>query len=141
LQTEKLFKDRVTSSCALIKDKDGSPVVAIIGGYDKGMELWNPQTRKVQLLWNEILPEVGEPGGFSRAQALPINDGSELILYGALTYPGSDASFYKDDIWKYTVKTNIWTKYYKSCLPIFYKVLKVFLFLGLEAFCPKDMVM
>jgi len=106
LQDEKLFKDRYYSSCALIKAKDGSPVVAIIGGYlNKGMELWNPQTRQVELLWDEIPPEVGASHGLDAAEVLPINDGSELILYG-----GSDGST-TDEIWKYTVETNNWTKY------------------------------
>jgi len=51
LQDEKLIEDRYFSSCALIKAKDGNPVVAIVGGFEKGMELWNPQTREVELLW------------------------------------------------------------------------------------------
>jgi len=105
LQDEKLIKDRYVSSCALIKAKDGSPVVAIVGGDGKGMELWNPQTGEVELLWDEIPPEVGTSYGLRWAEVLPINDGSELILYGGL-----DGS-YKDEIWKYTVETNSWTKY------------------------------
>jgi len=105
LQDEKLIKDRGASSCALIKAKDGSPVVAIIGGWGKGMEVWNPQTRQVELLWGEIPPEVGTSSGLEVAEVLPINDGSELILYGG--YAGSN----KDEIWKYTVETNIWTRY------------------------------
>jgi len=99
LQEEKLVKDRFQSTCALIKGKDGQQLVAIIGGEEKGMELWNPQTREVELLWGEIPPEVGgSTGGLRWAEVLPINDGSMLILYG------------KDDIWKYIVETNIWTK-------------------------------
>jgi len=66
-------------------------MVAIIGGLrEKGMELWNPQTREVELLWNEIPPEVGGTFGLAGAEMLPINDSSELILYG-----GWDGS-YKD---------------------------------------------
>jgi len=101
-----LNKQRDGSSCALIKAKDGNPVVAVIGGvYEKGMELWNPKTREVELLWDEIPPEEGGSGGLEFAEMLPINDGSELILYGG--YHGS----FKDDIWKYNVATNSWTKY------------------------------
>jgi len=107
LQDEKLIKYRYRSSCALIKGKDGLPIVAIIGGDEKGMELWNPQTREVELLWNEIPPEVGGSYGLSLAEILPINDGTELILYG-----GSLWRSYKDEIWKYTVETNSWTKYW-----------------------------
>jgi len=104
LQDEKLIKGRRFSSCALIKAKDGSPVVAIIGGREKGLELWNPQTGIVELLWEEIPPEVRALTGIEWAEILPINDRSELILYGG--YDGSTT----DEIWKYTVETNIWTK-------------------------------
>jgi len=48
---------------------------------------------------------VGASQGLRLAEVLPIDDGSELILYGG--YDGS----YKDEIWKYTVETNSWTKY------------------------------
>jgi len=110
LQDEKLIKDRVASSCALIKSKDGSPVVAIVGGREKGMELWNPQTREVKLLWDEIPPEVDELSGLEYAEMLPINDGSELIFYGGAT--GSTSN----EIWKYTIETNSWTKYINYCI-------------------------
>jgi len=103
---EKLIKNRAVSSCALIKAKDGQQVVAIVGGTETGMELWNPQTREVELLWEEIPPEVGGSEGLRLAELLPINEGSELILYG-----GWDRSVVKDDIWKYNVETNVWTKY------------------------------
>jgi len=78
--------------------------VAIIGGLEKGMELWNPATGDVDLLWEEIPPEVDEVRGLQYAEAIPINDGSELIVYGGL-----DGST-REDIWKYTVETNTWTK-------------------------------
>jgi len=100
-----LIKSRYASSCALIKGKDGSPVVAIIAGLEKGMELWNPQTKEVELLWDEIPPEVGGSMGIEAAKIIPINDGSELIFYG-----GYNRSI-KDEIWKYNVETNSWTKY------------------------------
>jgi len=106
LQDEKLIRDRRASSCALIKGKDGFPVVAIVGGVEvQGMELWNPQTREVKLLWEEIPPELGAANGFFSSDMLLINGGSELILYGGRT--GS----YKDEIWKYTMETNNWTVY------------------------------
>jgi len=102
-----LIKPRYQSSCALIKGKDGNPVVAIIGGFPEkgGMELWNPKTREVELLWDEIPPEEGASYGLDLAEVLPINDGSDFILYGG--FEGT----YKDDIWKYNVETNSWTKY------------------------------
>jgi len=115
---EKLIKNRAYSGCALIKAKDGSPVVAIIGGYpNKGMELWNPQTREVELLWEEIPPEVGGPVGLRFAEVLPIKDGSEMILYG-----GDTGSTVKDEIWKYTVETNSWTKYINYVIKILTRI-------------------
>jgi len=90
----------------LIKAKDGSQVVAIIGGFEKGMEVWNPQTREVKLLSDEIPPEGGASYGVRAAEILPINDRTELIFYG-----GYDRS-HNDEIWKYTVDTNSWTKYF-----------------------------
>jgi len=105
-----LFKDREYNSCALIKAEDGSPVVAIIGGFETGMEVWNPQTRQVELLWEEIPPEVGESYGLRYAEILPVNDGSELILYGG------DTGSTTDEIWKYNVETNRWTRYKNYCI-------------------------
>jgi len=117
-----LIKNRFGSSCALIKAKDGSPVVAIISGSETGMELWNPQTKEVELLWNEIPPEVGGTLGLGFAEILPINDGSELILYG-----GTDGSF-KDEIWKYTVETNSWKKYLNYSILILASLPKNYIF-------------
>jgi len=57
--------------------------VAIIGINEKGMELWNSRTRAIKLLWDEITPEVDELGSLKFAEMIPINDGSELIVFGA----------------------------------------------------------
>jgi len=48
---------------------------------------------------------VGAKYGLQAADILPINDGAELILSGG-NYGSST-----DEIWKYNVKSNIWTKY------------------------------
>jgi len=100
--------NRVFSSCELIKDKDGQQVVLIVGGYERGMELWNPQTNEVKLLSDVIPPEGGGSYGIRAAEILPINDRSELIFYGGVKESDSDS----DEIWKYTVDTNSWTKYF-----------------------------
>jgi len=110
--------------------------VAIIGGLEKGMELWNPQTGIVELLWDEIPPEVGGSDGLRFAEILLINDGSELIVYGG------DTGSTTDEIWKYNVESNIWTKYFK----LFYlnlnkSFLKYFFSSGLEIFYPKEKLM
>jgi len=116
LQNEKLIKNRIGSSCGLIKGKDGSPVVAIIGGVQTGMELWNTKTGKVELLWEEIPPEVGGLGGLRYAEMLPIKNGSELIVYGGIDRSDSD------EIWKYSVENNNWTKYFSCYNEIFAKL-------------------
>ena len=59
LQNEKLVRDRLHSHCGLITGKDGLPVVAIIGGQESGMEIWNPRLKTVELLWDAIPPEEG----------------------------------------------------------------------------------
>jgi len=70
------------------------------------MEIWNPRTREVQLLWDEIPPEVGiETYGLHLAKSISVNDGSELFVYGGGFNLGSS-----NEIWKYTVKNNTWKK-------------------------------
>jgi len=51
LQKEKLIRNRIYSSCGLIKGRDGLPVLAIVRG-DMGMEIWNPRTGEVELVWD-----------------------------------------------------------------------------------------
>jgi len=102
LQDEKLIKNRVGSVCGLIKGKDGLPVVVIIGGNEKGMELWNPRKGEIKPL--EIPAEVGGSSSLHYAQMIPVKDESELIIYG-----GYGAGF-RDEIWNYNGETNIWTK-------------------------------
>ncbi len=86
---------------------DGKPVVAIIGGFQelqKGMEIWNPRTKTVDLLWDEIPPEVGGKVGLWGSELVPINGGTEFILYGGVN------GAYQDGIWKYVVAENSWTR-------------------------------
>jgi len=112
LQQELLFRSRKDSSCGLIRGNDGLPVEVIIGGQEKGMEVWNPRKQEVQLLWDENPFEVGGSLGLRFAQLIPINGGSELIVYG-----GYNRGYIKNEIWKYTTETNSWTKYFK-CLAL-----------------------
>jgi len=85
--------------------KDGFSVVAIIGGEEKGMEIWNPRTSTVELLWDEIPPETGGTRGLGSAEMIPTSGGLDFILYG-----GSHEVGPKSDIWKYTAAGNKWDK-------------------------------
>ena len=86
-------------------DKDGQPVVTIIGGGQKGMELWNPQTKTVELLWDVIPPEEGGTQGLTASEIVILKGGQEFLLFGG--YHGS----YLDGIWKYISANNTWTRY------------------------------
>ena len=89
--------------------KDGKPVVAIIGGSyisnQKGMEVWNPRAKTVELLWDAIPPEEGGNYGLSFSEMVTIKGGTEFILYGG--WQGS----YQDAIWKYVFANNTWERY------------------------------
>ncbi len=105
LQTEKLIRNRYLSTCGLMMDKDGQPVVTIIGGDQRGMELWNPQTKTVELLWDVIPPEEGGEYSLYASEIVIMKGGQEFLLYGG--YQGSS----QDRIWKYITAKNIWTRY------------------------------
>jgi hypothetical protein len=103
-----LIRNRYLSTCGLILDKDGQPVVTIIGGFgsgSKGMELWNPRAKTVELLWDVIPPEEGGTEGLSASEMVILSGGQELLLYGG--YHGS----FLDGIWKYISANNTWTRY------------------------------
>ncbi len=87
-------------------DKDGQPVVAIIGGFQKGMELWNPQTKTIELIWGTIPPEEGDSYGLRGSSMVILKGGQELFLYG-----GSLGSSAQDGIWKYITANDTWTRY------------------------------
>ncbi len=91
----------------MIMDKDGQPVVVIMGGSGpstKGMDVWNPGTKTVKLLWDIIPPEEGGTQGLQGSQMVILKGGREFILYGGLQ--GS----YQDGIWKYTSVNNTWRR-------------------------------
>jgi len=67
----------------LIKDKDGQPIVAIVGGdYDGRMQTWNPLTSEIKLLWEKIPILAEKEPRHSDAELLPINQGTGFLLYG-----------------------------------------------------------
>ena len=105
--TERFTEERRYSSCALLKDDKGAPLVAVAGGYrapsSRGMEIWNPidETVTTQI---DVLPSDVGGGGLEDAYMVPINEGREVLLYGGL------AQTYSDEIWKFSLAENSWTK-------------------------------
>ena len=91
----------------MLKGKNEEPLVAIAGGLpfdSKGMDIWNPIDGTVELV-TELLPTETENSlGLNHAQLLPINGGSEIILYGG--FQGE----YQQEIWKYTAGNSTWSK-------------------------------
>jgi len=73
----------------------------MIGLHEKGMELWNPRSRKVKLLWGGTPLETDGFYGQQSAETFQVNDGSELNVYGG--FNGSCTH----EIWKYTFETSI----------------------------------
>ncbi len=99
----------------MIQGKDGQKVVAIISGnaYSKGMEVWNPRTKSVELVANEIPPE--QQYGFAWGQLLTIKEGTELMLYGGINWLDRES---RGGIWKYIVSENSWTRYLLPFIPL-----------------------
>ena len=100
------MRDRSKSTCGLITGKDGLPVVAIIGGTERGMEIWNPRLKTVELLWDMIPPEEGGRYGLQESEMVILKDGKEILLYGG--WQGSS----QDGIWKYMSINNTWERYF-----------------------------
>ena len=69
------------------------------------MELWNPRTKTVELLWDVISPEEGGTEGLRASEMVILNGGQELLLYG-----GYQVSF-QDGIWKYITANNTWIRF------------------------------
>ena len=111
--TPELNGTRQFSSCALLVDDDGAPLVAIAGGSDslegRGMEIWNPLNESVTTQTDLLPSEEGGTFGLQDAQLVPINGGSELLLYGG--WANSSLSMDLGKIWKYSLAENIWTEY------------------------------
>ena len=100
------MRNRYLSTCGLITGKDGLPVVAIIGGTERGMEIWNPRLKTVELLLDMIPPEEGGTSGLLGSEMVVLKDGKEILLYGG------DQGSYQDGIWKYMSADNTWERYF-----------------------------
>jgi hypothetical protein len=100
----KLSSEHWLSSCSLVRDKEGSLLVAIIGGYNSSvLEAWNPKDGTVRTLAQ--LPSNTKK--LISSQLIAINNNEELLLYGG--YSKNDTK-YLDDIWHYTFANNTWIK-------------------------------
>ena len=112
--TEKFSRKRWKSACTLLKGRNQEPLVAIAGGIaidSKGLEIWNPLDGAIKLV-SELLPTESENSfGLNHAQLIPINDGTEMVMYGG--YQGD----YQQEIWKFTVETSSWTKIGNMLVP------------------------
>ena len=104
---ERLINKRFKSACALVKGSNGEPLVAVAGGItadSKGLEIWNPLKASVELI-DDLLPtETASSLGLNHAMLIPINKGTEMILYGGYQ------NDYQSEIWKFTVDTSKWEK-------------------------------
>ena len=92
--------------CGVILDKDGLPVVALIG-KEKGMQIWNPRTSAVETICDEMPSEKGGKYGLYGGKIVPVKGGTELLLYGGQVFEEKVS----DGIWRYTVSENKWTRY------------------------------
>ena len=99
-----LLRSRIGSACAVIKGTDGFSRVAVIGGESKGMEIWNPNDGTIEMVTDELPLEETSTKGIMHSEALAINEGSEVLLFGG--NKGSD----HQGIWKYSVTENTWTR-------------------------------
>lgn len=104
---EKLIKRRWKSACALVKSKNGDPLVAVAGGIHadgKGLEIWDPLQSTVALVSEYLPTESASSLGLNHAQLVPISAGREMVLYGG--FQGD----YQSEIWKFSVDKSEWEK-------------------------------
>jgi hypothetical protein len=78
-----------------LRDNDGLPKVALVGGKSKGMEFWNPADHTVRLVSKELPLEEGAMQGITNSQAVAINEGTEFILYS-----GNKVSILLISLWR-----------------------------------------
>lgn len=113
--TAALTGQRSQSACALARNVNGDPLVAVAGGRNdgsKGLEVFNPRDGTVTVL-SEVLPqEEMTDNQLQNAHMMSINGGTELLIYG-----GYDGFTTVDDIWKFTLADNKWTKVGQMIVP------------------------
>ena len=91
-----------------MKNSNGDILVAVAGGAhpdSKGLEIWSPSEGTVKLATRMLPTETMKSFGLNHAQLVPINKGSELLLYG-----GFQGSF-QNQVWKFSEKDSKWIKF------------------------------
>jgi hypothetical protein len=113
IQDSRLKEGRWLSSCAVLNDKSGNLLVAIVGGeFSSSLEAWNPQDGSVTKLAD--LPTISN--SIENSQLISINNKTELLLYGGYAiHNGSE--YYHDEIWNYKSGTNKWSELKKMWKP------------------------
>ena len=109
----KLRGDRWLSSCSLLRNENGSLLVAVFGGYySSGLEVWNPEDGTVTTLADLDLPSGAKTRISSQLKS--INNNTEILLFGGYSDNGA---VYHDNVWKYSFNTNSWAKVAKMSGP------------------------
>jgi hypothetical protein len=110
-----LIKERVRSSCSVVKNREGQKVVAIAGGATNttGLEIWNPADDSVQLLYQFLPSEEGhKTEGLQDSRMVPINGGTEILIYG-----GSFGGYQiQNKIWRYSFQNDSWDEFGKMMI-------------------------
>ena len=107
-----LIKERVRSSCSVVKSREGQKVVAIAGGgtNSTGLEIWNPIDDSVEFLCDLLPSEEGQKTeGLQDPRMVPINGGSEILIYGGSFGGGSR----QNKIWRYSFENDSWDEFGK----------------------------
>jgi hypothetical protein len=85
-QATELLRNRTWTWCAILENENAEKVVVITGGFSAGTEIWNPLDGSIKLV-SEDFPPVTSIGN-GHAKLVPINFGSDLLLYGGV-YDGA----------------------------------------------------
>ena len=105
-QSTELLRNRTWTWCAIIEKENSEKVVVVTGGFSSGTEIWNPLDGSIKLV-SEDFPPVTSIGN-GHGKVVPINFGSELLLYGGW-YNGTPV----DNIWKFSGSDLSWSEFGK----------------------------
>ncbi len=90
--------------CAILENENAEKVVVIAGGFSAGTEIWNPLDGSIKLVSEDFPPVTSIPTG--HAKLVPINFGSDLLLYGGY-YNGTTV----DNVWKFSGSDLSWSEF------------------------------
>jgi hypothetical protein len=72
------------------------------GGYDKGIDVWNPSDGAIKTIVDVMPIEIGRTSPHQLAEMISTNNFTELVFFGGF----GDAFF--TDVWKYKYLSNSW---------------------------------